>query len=95
MKSAALLENVIFPDEITHVQAGLRWFKHICRTRYGLSTEEEFIRKYSEEMDTLYGDTPKKLVGPFNKEARLKAGMTEEYYMPFLKPLNSGVKKGN
>jgi uncharacterized ferritin-like protein (DUF455 family) len=44
-------------------------------------------------MNNLHDDnTPKLLHGPFNKEARLAAGMTEEYYMPFLAPPRNNNK---
>ncbi|KAL6980259.1 hypothetical protein U1Q18_021902 [Sarracenia purpurea var. burkii] len=35
-KTADLLENVIYPEEITHCAAGVKWFKYVClRSRGG------------------------------------------------------------
>ena len=31
--SALLLENVVYPEEIGHVKAGLKWFRFLLETR--------------------------------------------------------------
>ncbi|XP_020594791.1 uncharacterized protein LOC110034894, partial [Phalaenopsis equestris] len=31
--TAALLENVVYPEEITHCAAGIKWFTYLCRRR--------------------------------------------------------------
>lgn len=70
-ESVDVLE-IIHADEVTHVTAGHRWFTWICE-RQGIdpvSTFREEVRKGWK------GD----IKGPFNKEAREKAGMTPEFY---------------
>lgn len=62
---AAILE-VILRDEITHVAAGDRWFRHFCAER-GLEPE----RAWRELV--LASDVPKPR-GPYNVPARLAAG---------------------
>ncbi|XP_069481202.1 uncharacterized protein HI_0077-like isoform X2 [Ambystoma mexicanum] len=76
-ESVKVLE-VIYTDEITHVAAGLKWFTHICaeEERDPLSTFHELVPLYFKGY----------LKPPFNTEGRQKAGMTEEWYLPLVKP---------
>ena len=70
-ESVDVLE-IIHADEVTHVTAGHRWFTWLCE-REGIDpvpTFREEVRKGWK------GD----IKGPFNKEAREKAGMTPEFY---------------
>jgi len=64
--------EVIHADEVTHVTTGHRWFTWLCK-RQGADPVETFreeVRKgFSGE-----------LKGPFNTEARERAGMTPEFY---------------
>jgi uncharacterized ferritin-like protein (DUF455 family) len=72
--SAAILE-VIYRDEIGHVQTGLRWFQHVCRQQ-GTSAEDEFPRALAR-------------VGlarphaPFNEQARRQAGLSPPFDIAF------------
>jgi len=64
--------EIIHADEVTHVTSGHRWFSWICAER-GLdpvSTFREEVRKGWR------GDVK----GPFNVEAREKAGLAPEFY---------------
>jgi len=64
--------EIIHADEVTHVTAGHRWFTWICE-REGLDP----VRTFREEVRKGWkGD----IKGPFNKEAREKAGMTPDFY---------------
>ena len=66
--TADLLE-IIMADEIGHVAAGSRWFKHHCAER-GMaveSTYRRFLHDYRFEH----------IKGPLNREARLAAGFSE------------------
>jgi uncharacterized ferritin-like protein (DUF455 family) len=68
-RTAGLLE-IILRDEIGHVAVGSRWFRHACEER-GLEPEAVFrdlVRDY------LNGG----LRGPFNLEARCRAGFTPD-----------------
>ncbi|XP_068128530.1 uncharacterized protein [Hyperolius riggenbachi] len=75
--SAQILE-VLYTDEITHVAAGLRWFTYICakEQRDCLSTFHELVPLYFKGY----------LKPPFNTEGRKSAGMSEEWYLPLVKP---------
>ncbi|KAJ8247471.1 hypothetical protein GJAV_G00246820 [Gymnothorax javanicus] len=65
-------------DEITHVAAGLKWFTYICskEERDCLSTFHELVKQHFKGY----------LKPPFNTEGRKTAGMTEEWYVPLVKP---------
>ncbi|WP_404385027.1 ferritin-like domain-containing protein [Caenispirillum salinarum] len=64
--------DVIYRDEITHVAAGVRWFRHVCASR-GLDPEAE----YADRLKRLH---PGGLKGPFNDDARAEAGMPAGWY---------------
>ena len=63
--SAAILQR-IYTDEITHVEVGNRWFRHLCEAR-ALDGRAVF-------RDLLRGPNSAYLRGPYNREARLLAG---------------------
>jgi uncharacterized ferritin-like protein (DUF455 family) len=67
--TAAILQR-IYADEITHVEIGNRWFRHVCRTR-SLDGTEVF-------RDLLKGENSAWLRSPYNREARLQAGFNEQ-----------------
>ncbi len=58
--------NIIYQDEIQHVDIGSKWFFHHCALRE-LEPRTAFISMIEKHM---HGE----LRGPFNVEARLKAG---------------------
>ncbi|KAI0339942.1 DUF455-domain-containing protein [Trametopsis cervina] len=70
-ESVDVLE-IIHADEVTHVTAGHRWFTWMCE-REGVDP----IQTFREEVRTNFRGEVK---GPFNIEAREKAGMTREFY---------------
>mmetsp|Transcript_10281 Transcript_10281/g.16665 ORF Transcript_10281/g.16665 Transcript_10281/m.16665 type:complete len:115 (+) Transcript_10281:694-1038(+) len=74
-KSAALM-NEIYIDEITHVEAGVRWFKFLCeKLRIDpIQSFHEIVRK------NFRGN----LKPPFNTKAREDAGFTEAWYLPLV-----------
>ncbi|MCU0843107.1 MAG: ferritin-like domain-containing protein [Thiobacillaceae bacterium] len=68
-RAGAAILDVILRDEVTHVAAGDRWFRHFCAER-GLAPEaawRELVRA---------NDVPRPR-GPFNLPARLRAGFSE------------------
>ncbi len=71
--SAAIL-NVIYREEIAHVAAGSRWFRAECERR-GLAPAPTWRRLVGERFKGA-------LKPPFNDEARLKAGLSPEFYDP-------------
>ncbi|XP_041075435.1 uncharacterized protein si:ch73-314g15.3 isoform X2 [Polyodon spathula] len=77
-ESSVKILEVIYRDEITHVAAGLRWFNYICakEERDHLSTFHDLVKKHFKGY----------LKPPFNSEGRKTAGMTEEWYLPLVRP---------
>jgi len=69
MAAAAILD-IILRDEVGHVEIGNRWYGFLCEAR-GLplrATYDELVVRYKAPV----------LKGPFNLEARRRAGFTEE-----------------
>ena len=67
--NAVSLLDIILRDEIGHVEIGNRWFRHCCQDR-DLKPELTFHKL----LDEYY---PKGLMGPFNLDARQKAGFSD------------------
>lgn len=83
--SATLLENVVYPEEITHCASGLRWFKYLhARDGGGDATEEysESSSAVSAFHEIVRSHFRGALKPPFNDEARAKAGFTPVWYEP-------------
>lgn len=68
-ESVAVLE-IILRDEVGHVEIGSRWFKYFCDQR-GFNMEQTFRTLISQYFAG-------QLRGPFNDEARIQAGFSEE-----------------
>ena len=69
MAAAAILD-IILRDEVGHVEIGNRWYGFLCQAR-GLdlrATYDELVLRYRAPV----------LKGPFNLEARRRAGFSEE-----------------
>lgn len=92
-KTADLLETVVYPEEITHCAAGVRWFRYLC-LRSKNSDEyqnnpldggeeegdnNEVIEKFHAIVRTHFRGP---LKPPFNEEARKAAGFGPEWYEP-------------
>jgi uncharacterized ferritin-like protein (DUF455 family) len=77
--AAAQILDIILRDEVGHVEIGNRWYYHLCRQR-GL----EPIATYAEL--ALRYKAPS-LRGPFNLEARRRAGFTEGELLALSGPL--------
>ncbi|MEO5829849.1 MAG: ferritin-like domain-containing protein [Rhodanobacter sp.] len=68
-RTVAILE-VILHEEVAHVAAGTRWYRHCCE-RDGVDPIDNFFVLLREYMGV-------SLRGPFNRPARLEAGFLEE-----------------
>lgn len=66
--TADILE-VILRDEVGHVEAGSRWFRHLCAQR-GLDPEETYFALLEQHLGG-------SIRCPLHREARLQAGFTE------------------
>ncbi len=71
--SAAVLQ-VIYEEEINHVRIGWRWFSAICTAREQSlkDTWQDLVRRH-------FRGTVK---APFNDEARVQAGLPQDFYQP-------------
>jgi len=67
--SADILTTIL-RDEIGHVRAGSRWFRHVCRQR-GLDPAQTFTRLLHEHLGG-------RVMKPLNLEARRQAGFEAE-----------------
>ena len=67
--NAVSLLDIILRDEIGHVEIGNRWFRYCCKER-DLKPESTFHKLLNEYY-------PKGLMGPFNLDARQKAGFSD------------------
>jgi len=61
--------KIIFRDEVGHVEIGSRWFRHLCAER-ALEPRQTFAELIERYMAG-------KLRGPFDREARRRAGFSE------------------
>ncbi len=84
LATAALLRDVILPEEITHVAYGLKWFRFLqpAHQHTGAAAaaagNDEIVRFRALVREYFHGGA---LRGPFNDHARASAGMTPEYYV--------------
>lgn len=69
LETVAVLE-VILAEEVRHVAIGSRWFRFCCR--------QESLEPEATFMDLLQRYYANGLKGPFNNEARLQAGFSEQ-----------------
>ena len=64
-------------EEITHVACGFKWFNYLCDREHlkPIETFHKIVKSYHRGV----------IRGPFNVDARNKAGLTEDWYMPLTK----------
>ncbi|CAH1438089.1 unnamed protein product [Lactuca virosa] len=82
-QTADLLEKVIYPEEITHCAAGVKWFKYLCSRSSSCSCadeeSDEVIQKFHEIVREYFRGP---LKPPFNEAARKTAGFGPQWYEP-------------
>lgn len=84
-QTAELLEKVIYPEEITHCAAGIKWFKYLCSRSSGNVKDNEddesaeVINKFHEIVRSYFRGP---LKPPFNEPARRAAGFGPQWYEP-------------
>ena len=80
-RSMQLLHDIIFKDEITHVNSGVTWFKFVC---------EHMTPAISDPISHFHSIVRSRFFGslkpPFNDKARESAGLTKEWYVPLSFP---------
>lgn len=69
-EATAVILQRIYTDEITHVEVGNRWFRHVCDQR---DLDGAIVFR-----DLLRGENSAYLRSPYNREARLQAGFNEQ-----------------
>nr|XP_043631878.1 uncharacterized protein HI_0077 [Erigeron canadensis] len=80
--TADLLEKVVYPEEITHCAAGVKWFKYLCsrsKAPNGDDESDEVIEKFHEIVRAYFRGP---LKPPFNEAARISAGFGPQWYEP-------------
>ncbi|EEF28445.1 conserved hypothetical protein [Ricinus communis] len=96
--TADLLERVVYPEEVTHCAAGVKWFKYLrLRSRHlegeseiTMEENEEIIQKFHVVVRTHFRGP---LKPPFNEEARKAAGFGPRRYEPLaVKEINAGCR---
>lgn len=73
MAAVAVLERIL-ADEITHVEAGNRWFRKLCA-----ESVSEPRDRFQDLVRTHFRGPVKP---PFNDSARSRAGLTMDWYVP-------------
>ncbi|KAL4576784.1 hypothetical protein LXL04_012883 [Taraxacum kok-saghyz] len=78
-QTADLLEKVVYPEEITHCAAGVKWFKYLCARSCGDEESDDVIKKFHEIVRGYFRGP---LKPPFNEVARRAAGFGPQWYEP-------------
>lgn len=88
-ETADLLERIVYPEEITHCAAGVKWFKYLCarsknpditiNSEESDDSNEEIIKKFHSVVREHFRGP---LKPPFNAEARKAAGFGPQWYEP-------------
>lgn len=89
-ETASLLEKVIYPEEIAHCAAGVKWFSYLCnrqiRTEIGKPVTSSSSTLDAVIIQTFHGTVREHFRGslkpPFNKQARDAAGFHPDWYEP-------------
>ena len=103
--SADLLEGAIYPEEISHCAAGVRWLRHLFAHAHAHAAEDtsqgdeqppawvQDARAHTT-VETWFHSLVRRhfhgrLKPPFNEEARAAAGFGPEWYLPLAAPAPS------
>ncbi|XP_050387764.1 uncharacterized protein LOC126804050 [Argentina anserina] len=85
-ETAGLLERVVYPEEITHCAAGVKWFRYVFLRSVGKGVdgneedeEDGVVEKFHEVVRKHFRGP---LKPPFNEEARRAAGFGPQWYEP-------------
>ncbi|KAK4431080.1 hypothetical protein Salat_0870000 [Sesamum alatum] len=71
-KTAELLEKVVYPEEITHCAAGVKWFKYLClRSKNPVMASEYLVSKESEPKEAeIIGEVHDEVIQKFHATVR-------------------------
>ncbi|CAG9463276.1 unnamed protein product [Pedinophyceae sp. YPF-701] len=93
--TAALLEGTVYPEEITHCAAGVRWLKHL-HARAGEADGAWALEARKHEnvagfFHALMTGNFGSLKPPFNHAARAEAGFDPTWYLPLARAQGSAA----
>lgn len=90
--TADLLQSVVYPEEVSHCAAGIKWFTYVCLrhqapvlsppllgTLYEDCEAEHVVKAFHTLVRTFFKGP---LKPPFNVEARNAAGFPLRWYLP-------------
>eukprot|EP00250_Pteridium_aquilinum_P006765 c16609_g1_i1 orf=511-1410(-) len=83
--TADLLESVVYPEEVSHCAAGIKWFTYVClrKAEFGTLYQDCDAEQVVEAFHTIVRTHFKgPLKPPFNVEARDAAGFPQQWYLP-------------
>ncbi|XP_078438865.1 3-oxoacyl-acyl-carrier synthase-like protein (Protein of unknown function DUF455) [Wolffia australiana] len=89
-RTAELLESVVYPEEISHCAAGVKWFRYLCTRRSKINSPGEEISVLTDDavVETFHQTVRRYFKGvlkpPFNEEARSRAGFSPSWYEPLV-----------
>ena len=89
-KTANLLERVVYPEEITHCAAGVKWFKYLClRSRNPITDPCSLISLQNEatERETTIVEDEKYVIQKFHATVRT------HFRGPLKPPFNEEARK--
>lgn len=68
--------RTIYDEEVSHVYAGQKWFKYLCKKENiePKKTYQKLVRQYFKGQ----------LKPPFNRDARKRAGFEKDFYLPLV-----------
>lgn len=88
--TADLLETVVYPEEITHCAAGVKWFKYLClRSRYPALYQDSLASQESEagRSETAMEEETEEVVKKFHAIVRT------HFRGPLKPPFNEKARK--
>lgn len=71
-KTAELLEEIVYPEEITHCAAGVKWFKYLClRSKNPITASDSLVAKECElEEAEIIGEMHDEVIQKFHATVR-------------------------
>jgi len=79
--TAALLETVILPEEVSHCAKGVAWFRALCARDDPSCSEADVAASFQAIVRAHFRGV---LKPPFNESARAAAGFSPEWYLPLV-----------
>ncbi|XP_038691428.1 uncharacterized protein HI_0077 isoform X2 [Tripterygium wilfordii] len=97
-ETADLLDRVVYPEEVTHCAAGIKWFKYLCLRSRDPAFQGEMLATQESDYFTVEEGNAAEVIQkfhaivrkyfrgplkpPFNEKARKAAGFGPQWYEP-------------